>query len=52
MVGAVLPAAIAWVQGRPAGAADAAIAAAALLGVAGRMLIEGIRRTRDARQPS
>lgn len=44
LVGAVLPALLAWLQGRSAGASEGVLALAALLGFAGQMFRETVRR--------
>lgn len=44
-VGAVLPALLAWLQGRSSGAAEGALALAALLGFAGQMFRDALRRS-------
>lgn len=45
LLGAVLPALLAWLQGRSAGTAEGMLASAALLGFAGQMLRLALRRS-------
>ena len=45
LLGAVLPALLAWLQGDSAGTAEGVLASAALLGFAGQMLRLALRRS-------